>query len=64
MRYRACHVMLLTALFLHSAEWLHFARSFAEEHAFEKPNDVRALDLMDKCATVSSQACLVCRMYS
>ena len=64
MRYRTCHVMLLTALLLHSAEGLHSACSFTEEHAFEKPNDVRALELMDKCATVSSQACLACSKHS
>ena len=27
--------------------------NFSELHAFEKPNDGRALDLMDRCAVVS-----------
>ena len=32
---------------------------FAQEHEFEKPNDLAALELMDKCAQVRSPAARV-----
>lgn len=38
---------------------VHMFVRFSTTHNFEKPNDKRALDLMDECAKVSSTCCPV-----
>lgn len=47
--------MLLYPYLLGSYEWYSNIDRFSDTHAFEKPNDVRALELMDKAAMTVMQ---------